>query len=111
MPPGPKPSVRYWASRKAYGCWIGPDQHILAKGPDDAPGGPTYLEALDQFRKLVAQDDKVGTDDYLIVRGICDYCDNRNKKAQTDAWKLYVAMAAASYVRALLEVISAEAAE
>lgn len=45
---------------------------------------------------------------YLIVRGICDYCDNRNKAAQTDAWKPFVAMAAAGYVRALLEVILAE---
>jgi nucleoside phosphorylase len=24
---------------------------------------------------------------YLIVRGICDYCDARNKETQTDAWK------------------------
>ncbi len=47
---------------------------------------------------------------YLIVRGICDYCDNRSKGRQTDAWKPYVAMAAAAYVRALLEVIPAEAA-
>jgi nucleoside phosphorylase len=45
---------------------------------------------------------------YLIVRGICDYCDNRNKQAQTDAWKPYVAMAAAAYARALLEVIPGE---
>lgn len=48
---------------------------------------------------------------YLIVRGICDYCDNRNKGGQTDAWKPYVAMAAAAYVRALLEVIPGEEAE
>jgi len=47
---------------------------------------------------------------YLIVRGICDYCDNRNKDAQTDAWKPYVALAAAAYVRALLEMIPGEAA-
>lgn len=46
---------------------------------------------------------------YLIVRGICDYCDVRNKATQTDAWKPYVAMAAAAYVRALLEVIPGEA--
>jgi nucleoside phosphorylase len=42
---------------------------------------------------------------YLIVRGICDYCDARNKATQTDAWKPYVAMAAAAYTRALLEAI------
>ncbi|WP_373650311.1 hypothetical protein [Schlesneria sp. DSM 10557] len=66
MPPGPKPSVSYWRSRKAYGCWIGPQQHILAKGPDDAPTGATYLAALEQFRKLLAQDAGKGTDHYLV---------------------------------------------
>jgi nucleoside phosphorylase len=36
---------------------------------------------------------------YLVVRGICDYCDaNKN-----DLWQPYAAMAAAAYVRALLE--------
>ncbi len=48
---------------------------------------------------------------YLIVRGICDYCDNRNKADQTDAWKPSVAMGAAAYVRALLEAIPGEEAE
>ena len=66
MARGPKPTVRYWKSRKAYACWIGETRHFLARGPDDAPNGPTYLEALDRFRKLVAQDDGKGTDDYLI---------------------------------------------
>jgi integrase len=66
MARGPKPTVRYWSSRKAYACWIGQTRHFLARGPDDAPSGPTYLAALDQFRKLVAQDDGKGTDDYLI---------------------------------------------
>jgi hypothetical protein len=66
MARGPKPTVRYWKSRKAYACWIGETRHFLARGPDDAPSGPTYLAALDRFRKLVAQDDKAGTDDYLV---------------------------------------------
>jgi nucleoside phosphorylase len=36
---------------------------------------------------------------YLVVRGICDYCDgNKN-----DTWQNDAAMAAAAYVRALLE--------
>jgi hypothetical protein len=58
MARGPKPTVRYWKSRKACACWIGKDRHFLARGPDDAPTGPTYLEALDKFRKLVAQGDR-----------------------------------------------------
>lgn len=36
---------------------------------------------------------------YLVVRGICDYCD-QNKG---DIWQGYAAVAAAAYVRALLE--------
>lgn len=66
MPRGPKPTVRYWESRKAYACWINGERHFLARGPDDAPSGPTYLAALDEFRKLVAQDAGKGTDDYQV---------------------------------------------
>jgi nucleoside phosphorylase len=36
---------------------------------------------------------------YLGIRGICDYCDDN----KNDLWQPYAAMAAAAYVRALLE--------
>lgn len=36
---------------------------------------------------------------YLIIRGICDYCDT----AKGDLWHGYAAVAAAAYVRALIE--------
>lgn len=36
---------------------------------------------------------------YLVVRGICDYCDS----LKADRWQLYAAIAAAAYTRALLE--------
>jgi nucleoside phosphorylase len=42
---------------------------------------------------------------YLVVRGVCDYYDARNKGQKTDLWKPYAAMAAAAYVRALLEAM------
>jgi nucleoside phosphorylase len=42
---------------------------------------------------------------YLVVRGICDYCDVRTKHLQTDAWKRHAAMVAAGYVRALIEAM------
>src|SRR5262249_39691940 len=42
---------------------------------------------------------------YLVVRGVCDYCDARSKGSQTDRWKAFAAMAAAAYVRSLLEAI------
>jgi len=36
---------------------------------------------------------------YLIIRGICDYCDeNKN-----DIWQKYASIAASVYTRALLE--------
>lgn len=66
MKPGPKPSVSYWASKRAYGCWLGSSQQILSRGPDDAPSGPTYIAALHQFRKLVSLEAGIGTDDYLV---------------------------------------------
>lgn len=66
MKAGRKPSVSYWPSRKGYCCWINGERVSLAKGPDDAPTGPTYLAALDQFRKILAQDAGKGTDDYLV---------------------------------------------
>ncbi|MHA7633893.1 5'-methylthioadenosine/S-adenosylhomocysteine nucleosidase [Corallococcus sp. M7] len=39
---------------------------------------------------------------YLVVRGICDYCDEK----KGDVWQGYAAAAAAAYVRALIESIS-----
>lgn len=41
--------------------------------------------------------------DYLVVRGICDYCDRK----KDDRWQEYAAVVAASYTRALLESIPA----
>jgi nucleoside phosphorylase len=99
--------------------------HPIEKGPrprvflgpiassNSVQGDAARRDALrDQFRvKAVEMEgsgiadaawehDKVG---YLVVRGICDYCDFKNKRKQTDLWKPYAAMAAAAYVRALLE--------
>jgi nucleoside phosphorylase/energy-coupling factor transporter ATP-binding protein EcfA2 len=36
---------------------------------------------------------------YLVVRGICDYCDSN----KSDDWQMYAAIVAAGYVRALIE--------
>ena len=40
---------------------------------------------------------------YLVIRGICDYCDSH----KNDAWQEYAAAVAAGYTRALLESIFA----
>lgn len=42
--------------------------------------------------------DKAG---YLVVRGICDYCDD-NKK---DRWQMYAAVVAAAYTKTLIEFL------
>jgi len=39
---------------------------------------------------------------YLVVRGICDYCDSR----KNNVWQKYAAIAAAGYARALIESLS-----
>lgn len=44
---------------------------------------------------------------YLLVRGICDYCDPK----KNDIWQGYAAVAAASYARALIESIPVEGQE
>jgi nucleoside phosphorylase/tetratricopeptide (TPR) repeat protein len=38
---------------------------------------------------------------YFVVRGICDFCDDR----KGDVWQKYAALAAASYTRALIEAL------
>ncbi len=73
MARGRKPSVRYWQSRGGYCCWIDGRRELLAKGPDDAPKGPTYLEALNRFRKLLEQELDKGTDDYLVSAMLNQY--------------------------------------
>lgn len=36
---------------------------------------------------------------YLVIRGICDYCD----KHKNDVWQEYAALVAAAYTRSLIE--------
>jgi len=48
-----KPNVRYFDSRKGYYCQLDGKQHKLASGPDDAPSGPCYSEALENFKALM----------------------------------------------------------
>ena len=39
---------------------------------------------------------------YLVIRGICDYCDDK----KNDLWQGYAALASAAYARALISSIS-----
>ena len=71
---------------------------------------PTKRDALrDQFGARAVEMEGSGIADatwthgigYLVVRGICDYCD----ATKNDTWQMYAAMAAAAYVLALLEAM------
>jgi integrase len=48
-----KPQVRYFDSRHGYYCQWNHKQYLLAKGADDAPTGPTYLDALAKFQEIM----------------------------------------------------------
>jgi nucleoside phosphorylase len=47
-----------------------------------------------------------GNTGYLLIRGICDYCDSH----KNDAWQGYAAVVAAAYARALIESIPVDTA-
>jgi nucleoside phosphorylase len=47
---------------------------------------------------------------YFIVRGICDYCDKRNKGELGEHWQSYAAVVAAAFTRALIESLVLEQA-
>ena len=76
---------------------------------------PTTREALrKQFGAKAVEMESSGIADatwshgigYLVVRGVCDYGDGTKK----DLWQQYAALAAAAYVRALLESMPGTAA-
>ena len=67
-----KPTVRYWSSRKGYCVKVAGVQHQLAAGPDDAPCGPVYLEAIDAFKRLMEKDSLPTAGDGNTVRAVLD---------------------------------------
>jgi integrase len=90
---GKKPSVRYWASRGGYCCWIDGTQHLLAKGPKDDPTGPTYLDALERFRKLLAMEADKGTDNYLVSSLLNQYRAHLKATRKSDVPGIFEVMA------------------
>lgn len=69
---GRRASVRYYDSRKAYFTHFEGKQIKLADGPDDAPKGPTYLAALEQFRTLMQVSNADTADQANTVRVVVD---------------------------------------
>jgi nucleoside phosphorylase len=83
--------------------FIGPiaSANILQKNP------MTRDELRERFKVKVIEMEASGIADatcthdvgYLVVRGICDYCDSH----KNDDWQQYAAVVAAAYTRALIE--------
>jgi integrase len=65
-------SVRYYESRKAYFTHFEGRQIPLAKGPDDAPKGPTYLAALDKFSEIMRLANADIADQGNTVATVCE---------------------------------------
>src|SRR5438876_5378830 len=95
-----KPSVRYFTSRGAYYCQWQNQQHRLATGPDDAPTGPVYLEALAKFKGLLemGQIDQAGDSNTVrvILEAYLQYIEHKRKAAtlsfRLHAYKPFVAL-------------------
>lgn len=90
---GKRPSVRYWKSRGGYCCWIGKDQHILAKGKEDAPTGKIFLAAHARFKKLIEQEENKGANEYLVSALLNAYRVHLNANRKSTAPSIFEAMA------------------
>lgn len=86
-----KPSVRYWASRKGFCCWIDGVQHKLAEGPDDSPNGPTYLAALTKFTELLTLKNAPAAGDANTVKTIAElYGQHLEAQGRAKSFKLFM---------------------
>lgn len=47
--------VRYFPSKRGYFTTFQGKTYKLAEGPDDAPSGPTFLAALNEFKRIMRQ--------------------------------------------------------
>lgn len=76
---------------------------ILQKNPKvrDELGKKYGVKAIEMEGSGIANATWEMDSGYLVVRGICDYCD----PAKNDVWQEYAAVAAAAYTRALLESV------
>lgn len=68
-----RPQVRYFPSREGYYCQLNARQHKLASGPNDAPTGPCYLDALRKFTKLLSLSTADARKDDNTVRVVLEH--------------------------------------
>ena len=76
---------------------------ILQKNPRirDELGNKHGVKAIEMEGSGIANATWEMDSGYLVIRGICDYCD----PAKNDIWQEYAAVAASAYTRALLESV------
>jgi integrase len=74
-----KPQVRYFASRGGYYCQLAGRQHRLATGPDDGPGGPTFLAAVEAYKQLLELGAVSTSKDANTLRAVLETYLVRNK--------------------------------
>lgn len=83
--------------------FIGPiaSANVLLKNPlkRDALRDKFHVKAVEMEGSGIADATWHHEVGYLVVRGICDYCDSR----KNDDWQKYASIVAAAYTRALLE--------
>jgi nucleoside phosphorylase len=78
--------------------------NLLLKNPKirDFLGSNYGVRAIEMEASGIADGSWEHNKGFLIIRGICDYCD----EYKNDDWQGYASIAAASYCRALLETVS-----
>ena len=69
---GRRSGIRYFESKGGYFTNFEGSRYRLASGPDDAPKGPTYLAALEEFRKLMQVSTADTADQKNTVRVVVD---------------------------------------
>jgi len=86
--------------------FIGPiaSSNTLQKNPvkRDALRDSFAVKAVEMEGSGIADGTWESGIEYLVIRGICDYCDSE----KNDEWHGYAAVVAAAYTRSLLEAIS-----
>jgi nucleoside phosphorylase/NTP pyrophosphatase (non-canonical NTP hydrolase) len=78
--------------------------NVLLKDPvlRDQLAKDCDIVAVEMEGSGIADSSWIGGQHYLIIRGVCDYCDDN----KNDLWQGYAALAAAAYARALISSVS-----
>ncbi len=96
------PSRRAGEPRVHYGR-IGAS-NVLLKNPDlrDQLRMDCNVIAIEMESSGIADATWLSGSNYIVIRGICDYCDDK----KNDMWQGYAAVAAAAFARALISQVS-----